>query len=359
MTLEEYKNHISEEIEKSERQLAVQQGTLDKNDYLQVIRENGISVGLSEEEAKEAAKFAEKTLWGFDILDDYMNGTIPDVTDIRLIDEDTIEVKIKGKRSIIPVSFKELEPYKKFISFITSRNSTSISISSANQVFADVTTSDKFIYRYTLVSDLLNVSKRTTLHVRLTPKKKKTMDTLIEEGMLTREEADRLIQLWQSGESILVFGPNGSGKTTFQNALLDYTPYDKSMAIIGEIPDLFVDKTNHPMTVSRQILPAKTDTVVSYSLRDECRSCLTESIDIMVVSEIKGDEAADFGYAAYTGSQVMSSIHAVSAEDGFERICDLGVQATGINREFFKRQLKNIKVAVFIEDYKMKEILIH
>lgn len=360
MTINEFQSVIINEIndEKNELQLKVQNNELTRSVYLGFVRERGLKEGLNPEEVEDVVALADRILWGFGIIDDYMNGTIPDVTDIRLIDENRIEVKIKGKREIIPLKFSSRRAYEQFISFITTRNATTISASQAAQVFADITTSDKFIYRYTLVSSLLNVHNSPTLHIRLTPKNKKNMDTLIEEGMLTREQADEIIGYWREGRSILICGPNGSGKTTLENALLDYTPEDKSMAIVGEIPDLFVDEQAHPMTFSRQILPAKTDTAVSYTLEDLCRSCLTESVDILTVSEIKGSEAAQFGYASYTGFQVMSSIHSMSAEDGFERTIDLGVQATGLNRDFFSRQLKSITVSLFVKDYKLTEIAV-
>lgn len=358
MTINEFQKQIVNEIndEKNELQLKVQNNQLTRPTYLGYVRDRGLEAGLPEDEVEDVVALADRILWGFGIIDDYMNGKEKDVTDIRLIDENRIEVKIKGKRSLIPLKFSSAEAYKKYISFITARNSTTISASNAAQVFADITTSDKFIYRYTLVSEMLNVHKRPTLHIRLTPKEKKNMDTLIEEGLLTREQADEIIRYWQEGRSILICGPNGSGKTTLENALLDYTPKDKSMAIVGEIPDLFVDEREHPMTLTRQILPAKTDTAISYTLEDLCRSCLTESVDTLVVSEIKGAEAAQFGYASYTGFQVMSSIHSISAYDAFERVIDLGVQASGLGRDFFARQLNGITVSLFVKDYRLTEI---
>lgn len=43
-----------------------------------------------------------------------------------------------------------------------------------------------------------------------------------------------------------------------------------------------------------------------------------ESFDIIVVGEIKGDEAAELSYATYTGSQAMTTVHSNSAEEGYE-----------------------------------------
>ena len=49
-----------------------------------------------------------------------------------------------------------------------------------------------------------------------------------------------------------------------------------------------------------------------------------ESFDIIVVGEIKGDEAAELSYATYTGSQAMTTVHSNSAEEGYEKLIDYG-----------------------------------
>ena len=102
----------------------------------------------------------------------------------------------------------------------------------------------------------------------------------------------------------------------------------------------------------------KNNSSVEYSLKDLGRLSLMESFDIVVVGEIKGGEAADLCYATYTGAQCMTSVHSNSAREAYEKIIDYALEEYPTRtREDFAKQLSSLDVAVFIEDFKIKEIV--
>ena len=110
--------------------------------------------------------------------------------------------------------------------------------------------------------------------------------------------------------------------------------------------------------VFRKVIPNKNGSMISYSLKDLSKLALMESFDIMVIGEIKGDEAADLSYATYTGSQAMTTVHANSAAEGYEKIIDYGLDAQpNRSREHFAKHLQSLDTVVFIKDYKIEQIL--
>lgn len=354
-TVQEMQQEIFEEINNPENKihLKVQKKLLDRNEYLKEIRTRCERASLSEDEIEDIVYLVDKSLWGFGIIDDYI--TDKDISDIRLVNKDTVRIKKKGKRLSTPIHFQSDEEYKRYIEFITNRNNTNMSIMNAAQVFTDKDTCDTDILRFSLTSELVNTGDMPTLLIRKIPKEKKTFDTLIKEGFCTPEQAEYVKKRWAEGYGMLISGPNGSGKTTFANALLESTPAEKSAVILQESEELFCH--THPEMVFRKVIPHKNGTSISYTLKDLARLALMESFDIIIIGEIKGDEAADLSYATYTGSQAMTTVHSNSAEEAYEKIIDYGLDAQpNRSRDHFAKQIQSLNTSIFIEDYKIKEI---
>ena len=335
----------------------VRKKELNREKFLHEIEIRALKDGASEYQAKDIVLLVDKALWGFGILDALVNED-DDVSDIRLMSENQVRVKRLGKREATDIRFDSKEAYMQYIEFITNRNNTNISVVNAAQVFTDKDSSPKNILRFSLVSDLLNSSERPTLLIRKISKKKKDFDFLLNVGYLTKAQYRYLTQKWKEGHGILVCGGNGSGKTTFINALLEETPHTRSVVVEQESEELFINEDSHPEMVFRKVIPKKNNSSVEYSLKDLGRLSLMESFDIVVVGEIKGGEAADLCYATYTGAQCMTSVHSNSAREAYEKIIDYALEEYPTRtREDFAKQLSSLDVAVFIEDFKIKEIV--
>lgn len=351
-----FQKEIFDEINNPENKihLKVQKKQIEKDKFLEQIRKRAEKDGISAEDAEDVCFLVNKALWGFGALDELIND--PEVSDIRLINENTVRIKRKGVREATDIKFDSREEYERYIEFITSRNNTNISVVNAAQVFTDKDTCETDILRFSLVSELVNTGNRPTLLIRKIPKVKKDINHLINEGFITKEQAEYLLKRWEDGHGILVCGPNGSGKTTLTNAILEATPKEKSCVVIQESEELFC--YDHPEMVFRKVIPPKNGSIVSYSLKDLSRLALMESFDIMIIGEIKGDEAADLSYATYTGSQAMTTVHSNSAIEGYEKLIDYGLDAQpNRTREHFAKHLQALDTAVFVKGYKVTEIL--
>lgn len=254
------------------------------------------------------------------------------------------------------IHFISDDEYKKYIQFITGRNSVNMSISNAAQVFTDKDSSPTNILRFSLVSDLLNTNDSPTLLIRKIPKKKKTFDELMRDNYLTEAQRKYLVDRWRSGKSILVCGPNGSGKTTFINAVLESTNPEKSCVVIQESEELYCN--SHPEMIFRKILPAKGNSSFYYDLKALGTLALMESFDTIVVGEIKGKEAASLAYAAYTGSQFMTSVHSINAKEGVEKIIDYALDdQPNRDRKHFSKQFQTLDTVIYVQDYHISQIL--
>lgn len=354
-TVQDMQQELFEEINNPENQihLQVQKKKINREKYLNEIRNRCKEAKLTDEETEDVIYLVDKALWGFGIIDDYIND--PDVSDIRLVNKDTIRIKKNGKRYPTPLHFQSEDEYKRYIEFITNRNNTNMSIMNAAQVFTDKDTCKSDILRFSLVSELVNTGDMPTLLIRKIPKEKKTFETLISQNFCTPEQAEYLKERWANGYGMLISGPNGSGKTTLANALLDSTPPEKSAVVIQESEELFCH--THPEMVFRKVIPHKNGSSISYSLKDLAKLALMESFDIIIIGEIKGDEAADLSYATYTGSQAMTTVHSNSAAEAYEKIIDYGLDAQpNRSREHFAKQIQSLNTSVFVKDYRIQEI---
>lgn len=341
--------------------LQVQKKTLDRNEFRQRILEDGKKRKISTEAATAVADDIDKALWGFDIIDDLINND-DEISDIRLVNENDICIKKRGKRYPAtdkdgnPIRFPSKDAYIRFIEHITTRNNTNTAISNAAQVFTDKDSSNNSILRFSLVSDLVNTNDRPTLLIRKILKHKKTFDTLVQSHYMTEKQKAWIKDRWLGGHSFLICGPNGSGKTTLINAVLDVTPKNRSCDVIQESEELFCD--DHPEMVFRRIVPKKNGTSISYSIVDIGRLALMESFDIIVIGEVKGPEAAQIAYATYTGSQCMTSVHSISAHDGYQKMIDYAMESDSkMTAKQYANQFQAMDTVIYVKDYHISEIV--
>ena len=334
--------------------IKVQEKRIDRDTFLENIKARAMREGASKEDADDIVYLVDKALWGFGIIDDLIEDE--EISDIRLIDKDNIRIKKNGERMGTNIKFVSDDEYRKFITFITGRNKTNMSVQNAAQVFTDKDSCASNILRFSLTSELVNTNDTPSLLIRKIPKKKKDFKNLLEHNYMTEAQAKYLQERWKSGHGILVCGPNGCGKTTFINAELDMTPHDRSAVIIQESEELF--STGHPEMLFRKVIPPRSGSTISYTLKDLARLALMESFDIIVIGEIKGDEASELSYATYTGSQCMTSVHSNSAKEGYDKLIDYALDAQpNRTREHFAKQLKALDTVIYVEKYKIREIL--
>lgn len=302
----------------------------------------------------------EHYLWGYYVLDDLIND--PEVSDIRVLHDQYIRYKKKGRRYLSEDHFIDANDYQNYVSLLALRNKKSLSDVNAITYFTD-TSNPKFILRCNICTNLVAAGDSPILTIRKIPKEKYTLEDLIRQGMLTPQVASYLVHKVGSASGILFTGKGASGKTTLMNTLLEYIPDEKSAVVIQESDELFIRSKDTP----RGKVPGKDiaflhtisyhgESKVEYDLSDLARNGLRMDLDYYIIGEIKGPEAEGFSMASFTGHQCWATVHGMNSYEAMNKLADYIKQATGYEFEDCLRKLIGMEVVVFMKDFKVAEI---
>jgi pilus assembly protein CpaF len=160
-----------------------------------------------------------------------------------------------------------------------------------------------------------------TLSLRVLPRRWRTLDDFVLEGIMPRQAADLLVEALRRGVTILIAGGTGSGKTTFTSALLTAIGAEKRVVVIEEARELPELSDSVAMEVLRSGL----------TFSDCVRFALRQKPDLIVVGEVRGPEALAMLQAAATGHPGIGTIHAPDVQAALKNLermaCESGVPA--------------------------------
>ncbi|MGK5084305.1 ATPase, T2SS/T4P/T4SS family [Bdellovibrionota bacterium FG-1] len=136
-----------------------------------------------------------------------------------------------------------------------------------------------------------------------------------------------LCQAVRRGESILVAGATGSGKTTLVNDLLGEIPSHQRILALEDTPELW---PAHPHFISLNSRPPNADGFGEVTLRTLLKQALRMRPDRVILGECRGAEVLDLLQALNTGHPgAMTTVHANSPRDALRRIELLCLLAAG------------------------------
>jgi len=129
---------------------------------------------------------------------------------------------------------------------------------------------------------------------------------------------DRLREATRKGESILISGATGGGKTTLANDLLGFVPEHERILALEDTPEL---APRHPHFISLQSRPPNSDGFGEITLRTLLRQTLRMRPDRIILGECRGVEVLDLLQTLNTGHRgSMATIHANSPRDALKRL---------------------------------------
>jgi pilus assembly protein CpaF len=117
------------------------------------------------------------------------------------------------------------------------------------------------------------------------------------------------------GQTIVVSGAMGCGKTSFVNALLNLIPKDERPVFIEDPMELRVP--DDLRNASRRRVTPEMD------LRQHVIAALRAAADRIIVGEVRGPEARDMLEAASVGHPSLSTVHAHSCDGAISRLARL------------------------------------
>lgn len=146
-----------------------------------------------------------------------------------------------------------------------------------------------------------------------------TVDDLIERGTLSRALAEFLEEQIRSGQTILISGGTGTGKTTLLNVLGQAIPDGERLVVIEDTAELQIRKPNIvavEVQTDTHRDPVDFDTLLKNSLRWRP--------DRIILGEVRGTEARTLLDSFNTGhGGSLATIHANSAVKALRRFANL------------------------------------
>ena len=151
----------------------------------------------------------------------------------------------------------------------------------------------------------------TNISIRIPMGQSPTLESLVDQGMLSAELATEMARRVVKGRSLLVAGPTGSGKTTLVAAVLGQLPPEARIVTVEDVAEL---RIAHPHVVSLQTRQANIEKAGSVGLGQLVRETLRMKPDRVVVGEIRGEEISTVMMAHNSGHSGASTVHCGSWE---------------------------------------------
>ncbi len=147
------------------------------------------------------------------------------------------------------------------------------------------------------------------LTIRKFPKRRLTLQDLIDSGSLPLEVVDLIAKTLERDDNVLISGGTSSGKTTLLNACASLLPQNSRIVVIEDTKEIQI---NAPHCLRFEARP-KTDVGPAVTIRHLLKATLRHRPDHIIVGEIRSGEAYDLLQAMNSGhGGSMSTIHANS-----------------------------------------------
>ena len=159
-----------------------------------------------------------------------------------------------------------------------------------------------------------------------------------------------------SGCNIIISGKGGSGKTTLMRNLINRIPEDLSITSNEETAEL---NLSHPNVIQREILNNRNKDK-NITLAKLTAHSLVMSNDVVVIGELKGEEAMVFFDAVSTGHRGYATVHSDSSKNTLDRLVTLmkrDISAQSYTDKYLRKLLAmSVDVVIFMKNFKIHEI---
>ncbi len=143
---------------------------------------------------------------------------------------------------------------------------------------------------------------------------------LINIGTFTEEMAAYLWICLENRASVMVLGGTAAGKTTALNALGCLVKPGSKIMTIEETAELNLSHENWVSLIARQSYGLGGSNVGEVALFDLVKTCMRHRPDLMIVGEVRGQEAYVLFQALATGHGGMCTMHAENVQSAVRRL---------------------------------------
>lgn len=243
----------------------------------------------------------------------------PTITEIMVVDPDTIYVERSGKLTRSGARFTDDERVRAVIERIVAPLGRRIDESSpiVDARLRDGSRVNAIIRPLALRGSAITIRKFS--------KSPLTLEQLVALGALDETMAAFLTRCVVARKNMVIAGGTGSGKTTLLNVLSAAIPSDERIVTIEDAAEL---QLRQPHVVSLETRPANMEGRGEYSIRDLVKNALRMRPDRIVVGECRGGEALDMLQAMNTGHDgSLTTTHANSPREAIARLETLVLMA--------------------------------
>lgn len=336
---------------------------LNYSDYLSEININKVAVEniVREKVYKEYSNMnTESTinsildrLFGYHILQKFIDNE--NITDIRVTKFDNIFIKENGIWKKTKESFSNENDFLNFVRYCILKNGGKIT----NEM-PIVTVSDrKNNLRIEAGIEPVNVSS-PNLVIRIhRPNGINKLEDLADEkiNMINNDILNFLSKAMIAGCNIVISGKGGSGKTTLMRNLINKIPDNLSITSNEETAELY---STHPNIIQREILKNRTEDK-NVTLAMLTSHSLVMSNDVIVIGELKGEEAMVFFDAISTGHRGYATVHADSSLNTIDRLVTLmkrDIKAQTYTDKYLRKLLAmSLDIVIYMNNFKIQEIV--
>lgn len=291
-------------------------------------------------------------LFGYHILQKFIDDK--SVSDIRVTAYNNIIIKKNGAWIKTNESFYNEEDFLNFVRYCVLKNHGKITTETPIVVVSD----RKNNLRIEAGIEPVNVSS-PNLVIRIhRPDNLLTLEDLCmsEIEMFDLEIYKFLVDAINAGVNIIISGKGGSGKTTLMRNLINKIPEDLSITSNEETAELY---STHPNIIQREILKNRNNDK-NITLAQLTAHSLVMSNDVVVIGELKGEEAMIFLDAVSTGHRGYATVHSDSSLNTIDRLVTLmkrDPKAQSYTDKYLRKLLsQSIDLIIFMKNFKIHEI---
>lgn len=140
--------------------------------------------------------------------------------------------------------------------------------------------------------------------------------------------------LMEHNVSSIIVGSTASGKTTLLNSLISMTRPSSKIVTIEETQEINIHHQNWVPLISRLGYGAGSERIGEVSLFDLVRASMRMRPDILIVGEVRGEEAYVLFQAISTGHGGMCTLHADDVESAIQRLTSKPMDVAPIHMKF-------------------------
>ena len=241
------------------------------------------------------------------------------VTEIMVVDPETIYVERSGRLELTDVSFTDDERVRCVIERIITPLGRRIDES---QPLVDARLKDGS--RVNAIIPPLAL-RGACITIRKFPRRRLVLEDLLVKESLNLKMARFLTRSVAARKNILISGGTGSGKTTLLNVLSGAIPSEERIVTIEDAAEL---QLAQPHVVTLETKAANMEGKGAFSIRELVKNALRMRPDRIVVGECRGGEALDMLQAMNTGHDgSLTTVHANGPAEALSRLETLALMA--------------------------------